>query len=168
MEINMIVAASRNLVIGKNNSLPWKLPNESKYYKDMVRGHICVYGRKTYEGSRHKDERVNLVVTSESIPQIWDDLARLQKLHPLKKIFILGGERVYAYFMPFCTRLYFSLIDIVVEGDTHFPPFTGTLVEQGEVQVDNGVNYQCRVYENVKPAICFDGLTLSKIENSIF
>jgi len=168
----MIVAASRNLVIGKNNALPWNLPKESAYFKDMVRGHICVYGRKTYAGSSHKDERVNVVVTRETIPQIWDELARLQQMHPFKKIFILGGERVYAYFMPFCTRLYFSLIDLVLDGDTYFPPFTGALVHQCDVQVDKGVNYQCRIYENVNSApfnelLSFDGTTLSNTHGSI-
>lgn len=149
MEINLIVAAAKNLVIGKEGRLPWKLEKESQYFKSMVRGHICVYGRKTYESSSDKEERINYVVTKSNQDFVWEHLEELAILHPDKKIFILGGEKIYEYFLPYCHRIYFTLIDLEVEGDTRFPPFKGELVHASEIVEDGGVKFQCQIYENV-------------------
>ena len=65
--INIIVAASTNMVIGKNNDLPWYLPTDMKHFKDITKGHIVVMGRKCWESIPEKyrplPNRTNFVVT---------------------------------------------------------------------------------------------------------
>ncbi len=124
--MNMIVAMTRKRVIGKNRTLPWNYPIDSLYFKEMVRGHICVYGRITYEEQSLKDlnERINIVVTKTTMDKIEELIEKTKKQYPLKKVFICGGSKVYEYFLTKCD-LYITWIEEDYEGDCYFPFFTG-------------------------------------------
>jgi dihydrofolate reductase len=67
--INIIVATSTNLVIGKDNDLPWHLPTDMKYFKDTTKGHIVVMGRKCWESIPEKyrplPNRTNIVMSRD-------------------------------------------------------------------------------------------------------
>lgn len=126
--MNMIVAMTRNHVIGKNGKLPWNYPLDSFYFKEMVRGHICVYGRITYEDQPLEDlkERINIVVTNTTMDKVEELIQQTKQQYPSKKVYICGGEKVYEYFLTKCD-LYITWIEEDYEGDRYFPYFEGTL-----------------------------------------
>ena len=67
MTISLIAALTKNRVIGKDNDLPWSLPDDMKYFMNTTKGHHVIMGRKNYESIPHKfrplPNRVNIVVT---------------------------------------------------------------------------------------------------------
>jgi dihydrofolate reductase len=135
MLISLIVALSRNHVIGKNNDLPWTLPDDSRYFMETTRGHCVVMGRKNYDSLPVKykplPNRTNIVVTRQSSLEAPGCIV----LHTLEaaiataqdrqetELFIIGGAEIYKLALPVADRLYLTEIDAVVEGDTHFPSY---------------------------------------------
>src|SRR6266478_2054621 len=126
-----IAAMSLNRVIGAGNRIPWHLPDDFKWFKQMTTGHIIVMGRKTFETiGKPLPDRTTIVLTSSAEP-----IAGVQTISGLKQIeaisaaaagrevFICGGAQVYQQALPLCSELYLTLIKRVVEGDTFFPPF---------------------------------------------
>ena len=133
MIISLIVAASTNNVIGKDNKLLWHLPNDMKFFKNTTWGMPVVMGRKTYDALAGEPlpGRFNFVITRN---KDWDpqkpkavavsDLAtalRLAAETDCKETFVIGGGQVYADAMPLADRIYMTRVHAVLEGDTYFP-----------------------------------------------
>lgn len=134
-----IAAMSLNRVIGAGNKIPWHLPEDFKWFKQITTGHVIVMGRKTFESiGRPLPNRTTLVLTRslEPIPgvQTISDLSQLDPAAwPGRELFICGGAQVYAQALPLCSDLYLTLVDRVVEGDTFFPPFEDQFELESEV-----------------------------------
>jgi len=131
--ISLIVAMDKNRVIGKNNSLPWKLPQDLARFKSLTLGHAVIMGRKTYESiGKALPGRVNIIVTtSESYSALGCTVVgSLESAIDISKneeeIFIIGGESIFKQALRFADRLYLTVIDNVFEGDTFFPEFDST------------------------------------------
>lgn len=136
MIISAIAALSKNRVIGKDNDLPWRLPDDMKFFMETTKGHHVIMGRKNYD-SLHKKfkplpNRTNIVITHQKNYQAPGCII-LNTLEPALEIaqkngemecFIIGGAEIYKLAMPFTTRLYLTEIDAHIEGDTYFPDFT--------------------------------------------
>lgn len=126
-----IAAMSLNRVIGAGNKLPWHLPDDFKWFKQMTTGHIVVMGRKTFESiGKPLPNRETIVLTRSPQPIAGvHTIARLEELATLepalagREIFICGGAQLYEIALPLCSDLYLTLVQRVVEGDTCFPPF---------------------------------------------
>lgn len=126
-----IAAMSQNRVIGRAGAIPWRLPEDFKWFKKITTGHVLVMGRKTFESiGRPLPERTTLVLSRGGFSQPGArriaDLSQLARLEPElagKEIFICGGAQVYAQALPHCSDLYLTLVKREVEGDTFFPPF---------------------------------------------
>jgi len=122
---------SLNRVIGAGNRIPWHLPEDFKWFKQMTTGHVIVMGRKTFESiGKPLPNRTTIVLSRsvEAIPgvEIVRNLSELSPADPRfdgKDVFICGGARVYEQALPFCSDLYLTLVKREVEGDTFFPPF---------------------------------------------
>lgn len=127
--ISMIVAMSQNRVIGKSGKMPWNIPEDLQYFKALTTGHTIIMGRKTFESiGRPLPNRVNVVLTQDenykakgchivhSIEEIMEKYYNEEE-----ELFIIGGSTLYSAFMPYATRIYITLIEAVVEGDTYFP-----------------------------------------------
>ena len=123
-----IAAMSLNRVIGQGLKIPWQLPEDFKWFKQMTTGQIVVMGRKTFESiGRPLPNRATVVLTRSgaSIPGV-ETISDLNRLHPgqeARDIFICGGAQVYAETLPLCSDLYLTLVKRVVTGDVFFPPF---------------------------------------------
>src|SRR4051812_18720611 len=100
MTISHLVAASENNVIGKNNQLPWKLPNDFKFFKNKTWGMPVVMGRKTYESMESElAGRINIVVTTSNewkrenvlVAHTIEDAVKKAEETDCKEIFIIGG-----------------------------------------------------------------------------
>lgn len=127
MIISQIVAVSKNWVIGKDNHLPWNMPSDAKYFHDITTGHPVIMGRKNYEANKKAlPGRLNIVVTRKSNFQPEDaivvhsiDQALGIVNHP--EVFIVGGGEIYRETLDITDRIYITVIDTLVEGDTFYP-----------------------------------------------
>ena len=131
MRISAIVAMSQNRVIGRAGQLPWKLPEDLKHFRRLTTGHPVIMGRKTYESiGRVLPHRDNIIVSRQvglAIPgaQVVLSLEKAFQLCQGKtdEIFVIGGAQIYEAAYPFIQRLYLTLIQKEMEGDTFFPVF---------------------------------------------
>jgi dihydrofolate reductase len=130
MRVSLVVAAGRNGVIGHRGKIPWRLPDDQKFFKRLTVGHCVVMGRKTFESlPRPLPDRKTFVLSRqphESGPdfEFADALAvvlgRARK-EGFKECFIAGGEAVYLEGMALADRIYLTHVDAKPEGDTFFP-----------------------------------------------
>jgi dihydrofolate reductase len=130
-QFQAIAAMSLNRVIGVGNRIPWHLPEDFRWFKQMTTGHVIVMGRKTFESiGRALPNRTTLVLTRtpRDIPGVEtiSDLSQIDPDSPAlreRKIFICGGAEVYRQALPLCSDLYLTLVKREVQGDTFMPPF---------------------------------------------
>ena len=123
-----IAAMSLNRVIGKNNKIPWHLPEDLRFFKKMTTGQIVVMGRKTFESiGKPLPDRTTLVLTrgQTHIPGVETitDLSQIDLHKETRQVFICGGAQVYKEALPRCSDLYLTLVKREVDGDAFFPPF---------------------------------------------
>jgi dihydrofolate reductase len=127
--VNIIVARSRNGVIGKQNRIPWRLPEELAHFKRTTMGHPIVMGRKTWESlGRALPGRRNVVVSrnpqhAADGAEVVDSLASaLARCADAAEVFVIGGAALYAEALPLADRLIVTEIDAEFDGDVYFPP----------------------------------------------
>ncbi len=129
--ISIIAAMTDDRVIGINNSLPWKLPSDMKWFRQHTLGKPILMGRKTFEsfGARPLPERVNIVVTRDQAYQAEGAVVAhsideaLQAAGDVKEIMIIGGASFYQQMLPRARRLYLTRVHAKVKGDAWFPEF---------------------------------------------
>ena len=134
--IALIVARSKNNVIGKNGRIPWQIPGEQKQFKELTTGNIVIMGRKSYEEIGHPlPDRKTIVISSTKKFEGQDlttaasvrealDLASKGFARPDQNIYIAGGYGVYKEALPFVEVMYITEIDLnIKDGDTFFPDF---------------------------------------------
>ena len=124
----MIVAVSRNGVIGRAGDLPWHIPEDLEHFKKTTLGHAIIMGRKTHESiGRALPKRRNIVVTRseatfdgcETAQSIDDAIAMARSTDPCP--FVIGGASLYASALPIATEIHLTTLDREVDGDTFFP-----------------------------------------------
>lgn len=130
IETALIVAASSNHAIGKNNQLLWHLPNDLKFFKNTTWGFPVIMGRKTFEAvNKPLPGRTNIVITRQ---KDWkgvgvktaSDLAGAIDLATqtnAKQLFIIGGGEIYAQALPMADTIFLTRVYTILEGDTFFP-----------------------------------------------
>lgn len=167
--INIIVAASTNFVIGKNNDLPWHLPTDMKYFKDTTNGHTVVMGRKCWESipekfrplpnrknivmTRDKNYVANGAIVSHDLEQI---LMSNENSHD--QIFIIGGAELYREAFKYAQKLYLTQIHHEIEGDVFLEGLNSEnwcLVEGSEMHEENGLKFRFELYEKKTKKDCF-------------
>lgn len=135
MTLSIIVAMSKNRVIGYKNELPWHLPEDLKRFKKITMGHPIVMGRKTFESiGRPLPGRENIVITrnkdyqAEGITVIHDfnSILKYQNTNDQRpttedEVFIIGGAEIFKLALPNTNNVYLTLIHKEFEGDTFFP-----------------------------------------------
>lgn len=173
MNISMIVAMGRDNVIGKDNKMPWVLPADLKYFKEITMGHPVVCGRKTLEsmGGPLKGRRNIILTRNRGYKPDWDcevvhsvDEVLQLASESIKEVFIIGGAEIYKMFLPYASKLYITTIDQDFEGDTYFPEisqreWTEVSVKEGQQDEKNPYHYQYRVFERNtgEPPPCANG-----------
>ncbi len=128
IRLNAIAAMSLNRVIGAGNRIPWHLPEELRWFKEVTWGGTLVMGRRTFESiNRPLPGRTTVVLSrsgwSRPEVRVVSSLEALESLDLPTPVFICGGAQVYALTLPHCAELYLTLVKRVVPGDTFFPPF---------------------------------------------
>ncbi|MGF1681998.1 type 3 dihydrofolate reductase [Photobacterium minamisatsumaniensis] len=128
MKISMIAAMANGRVIGKDNAMPWHLPADFAWFKQMTLGKPIVMGRKTFESiGRPLPGRLNIVISrnpefkAEGITVVSDIEEAKQAAGDVEELMIIGGGSIYSACLPESNCLYLTFIDLDVDGDTCFP-----------------------------------------------
>lgn len=130
MIISLVVAASNNNIIGKDNGLVWNLPDDMKHFKNVTWGMPVVMGRKTFESFKKPlPGRKNIVLSNQKGLKIdgaivlnsTKDVAFMVKEADVKELMVIGGGEIYKMYYPKANRIYMTRVDTVIEGDTSFP-----------------------------------------------
>jgi dihydrofolate reductase len=161
--LSHIVAASENNIIGIKNGLPWKLPNDFKYFKNKTWSMPVIMGRNTFE-SLKKDlpGRINIVVTKKTdwhpenvyIAHNMNEAIEKAKEGGAREIFIIGGGEVFNQTMNDVDRIYLTRVHTIVDGDTSYPQLDKSkwkLVKEESHPADekNNYPYTFEVWEKV-------------------
>ncbi len=171
-EFSIIVAIDEENGIGRDGDLPWRLPEDLKYFsrvtKKAAKGkqNAVIMGRVTWESlpPAHQplDERVNMVLTSQSDYILPDNVEKFssmtkalewaRKSRKIDKIFVIGGGRVFeeAVFHKDCEKMYITTIYDEFDCDTFFPEIDESVFEiesAEECLEEGGVEYQFFVYK---------------------
>lgn len=128
--ISLIVAMAQNGVIGRDNALPWRLPEDLKRFKAFTLGKPILMGRKTFEAiGRPLPGRANLVLTRDRdwrsqgvIPVRSVEVALLQT-RTCDELVAIGGAEIYRLLLPLARRIYLTHVHADISGDAYFPAF---------------------------------------------
>lgn len=130
MILSHIVAVSDNFVIGRQNRLPWSIPEDARYFHRVTEGHIIIMGRKNYQANgKALPRRTNIVITRDTafkandaiiVPGISEAISVAETYSP-EEVFIVGGGEIYHQTLDMVQRIYITYIHTLVEGDTTYP-----------------------------------------------
>ena len=129
--VALIAAVAQNGVIGVDNRLPWRLPDDLKRFRTLTTGHTIIMGRKTWQSiGRPLPGRQSIVVSRQHDfhapgAQVATSLAAALELATMPDpVFVIGGEALYREALPMATELYVTEIERDFAGDAHFPEFS--------------------------------------------
>jgi len=127
----LVVAMSDNRVIGKDGKLPWRLPEDMKWFREITMGKPCIMGRKTWESlpKRPLPGRTNIVVTRDAaygaegaiVAASLDEAIDAAAREAPGEIAIIGGAQIYVEALARTDRIYLTRVHETVEGDAFFP-----------------------------------------------
>ena len=162
MPIKLIVAHSKNRVIGKDGKMPWVMKDDLKHFRKETKDNFIVMGRKTFESLKCKPlkDRINIVLSKTTKKSkkskasnenfgIYNDIDKLvyelksYKELTAKDFYIIGGGQIYKQFLDLgmVDEIIATEIDCEVDGDTFFPEFTGfNEYKSFEIEKKEGVN----------------------------
>jgi len=166
MTVSAILAMSTNQVIGKDNQIPWHLSGDLKYFKRITLNHHIIMGRKTFLSiGKPLPKRTNIVLTRNPFfiasnvlrAGSVEEALRMAEGNGETEAFIIGGGEIYKMAMPFCDKLYITLVHAEVEGDTFFPEIDRQewqLLSEETHPADekNDYDYTFQVYERIAGA----------------
>jgi dihydrofolate reductase len=131
MNITLVVAASNNNAIGKDNQLLWHLPKDMRFFKNTTWALPILMGRKTFEsmGSKLLPGRMNIVLTQRkdlSIEGAWvvnsiEEAVALAESNDYKELMVIGGGQVYEMALPLANKIWLTRVHTQIDGDTFFP-----------------------------------------------
>lgn len=156
--IALIAALAQNRVIGVNNTLPWRLPEDLQHFKALTMGHHILMGRKTFESiGRALPGRTTVIISrtayrapagclvADSIP------AAIAACADDEEIFFVGGAQLYEQALPLAERLYLTEIQAEFAGDAWFPQFEPadwvTFSRDQRHDSNTGLNYDFAIYQ---------------------
>ena len=156
--ISIVVARSANGVIGRDGGLPWRLPTDLNRFRELTLGHTVVMGRRTYESLpdayRPLPGRRNVVLSHDPAyeadgAEVFERLEAALESCP-DGCFVIGGGVTYSQALPLAQRVYATVLEDLVEGDTYFPDLPRAdwrQVEQSDRIHEDGHWYRFEVHE---------------------
>lgn len=155
-EINIIAAVSENGVIGRENKLPWHIPEDLKRFRELTMGNIIIMGRKTFESiGKALPGRVNIVITRDEqfsapgciVCRSLEDALRVGQ-EQKGKIFIIGGAQIFEEAIEIASKLYLTVVEDSFEGDARFPDYSAFgRVAEDERGESKGLKYKFLILE---------------------
>ena len=148
MKVVAIAAVAKNGVIGSENSLPWDLPEDMKFFRESTKGHVVIMGRKTYDSmGRPLPNRENAVISRNGDwlpePQYASKVSLFSSVEEAirafqakyqkdesKIIFIIGGSQIYELAFDLLDEVWLTEIDAEVKGDARFPFYQNGVLQR--------------------------------------
>lgn len=151
-KISIIVAIAKNNAIGKNNQLLWHIPADLKRFKKITGGHQVIMGKLTYFSLpfRPLPNRVNIVITDnpdetfDGCTTVYSIQEAINLCNESQESFIIGGGSIYRQFLPYCNKLYITLVNKDFEADTFFPEIKDNewkLIEKEDAEPDASLGF---------------------------
>lgn len=167
LPVSLIVAATRNQVIGLENQMPWHLPADLRYFKQRTLGKPIIMGRKTWESlGRPLPGRLNIVISRQADvalagAEVFADLAsaieRGQEWatqQGVDEVMVIGGGQIYQQAIALAQRVYLTRIELELEGDTFFPVLGADDWQQTSAQAhpaqDSEPGYTFEVWQRIQ------------------
>jgi dihydrofolate reductase len=165
VSIALIAAVAQNGTVGRNNQLPWYLPEDLKYFKRTTLGKPILMGRKTWESiGKPLPGRTNIVITRQDgyeaagarVVATLDEALVLAEsiatIDGVSELMVIGGAEIYAHALPLARRLYLTEVHAEVTGDARFPEWDSTQWselsrERHEAGENGSFDYSFVVYE---------------------
>jgi len=170
IDFNLIVAMTQNGIIGKNNKIPWYLPEDLKYFRELTTNSIVIMGRKTFDSLPHGPlkNRLNIVITrnidnnnynySNVILSNKENIFDIIKLYnkEYKQVFIIGGSEIYNLFISNCKKLYITnIINYNIEDNIEDKVYFNidllsnyNIISKSDILTSKtGLNYMFNIYE---------------------
>jgi len=139
MKIALIVAMASNRAIGKDNTMPWHLPEDLKYFKRCTLHKPVIMGRNTYESiGRPLPQRCNIIISRnpgyqvegasvvgsvDAALQLAAEYYRTAAAPGDSEVMVIGGAQIYAQTLPLAERLYLTEVEASPDADAWFPEF---------------------------------------------
>jgi dihydrofolate reductase len=131
MNITLVVAASENNAIGKDNKLLWHLPKDMRFFKNTTWAMPILMGRKTFEslGNKLLPGRMNIIISNQKgliiegaiVVNNLADAIEMAKSNNYKELMVIGGGQIYDLALPLANKIWFTRVHTNIEGDTYFP-----------------------------------------------
>lgn len=171
LKITLVVAATRNGVIGRGGDMPWRMPSSLRRFRSLTIGRPMIMGRKTYAAiGRPLDGRDTIVVTRDpafrvdgvhsvgSLSAAFSLAVDFAAKRGTNEIIIAGGGEIYASVLPYATDVELDLVETDLEGDTVFPqldPIEWQKIEIGPVEPHPRDEYAATawVFRRIGPAM---------------
>ena len=146
MTLALVVAMAQNRVIGRANTMPWHLPSELQFFKQITLGKPIIMGRKTHQSiGRVLPGRQNIVVSRNADLQLapgcilvasLEDALRTARLAAgsTGEIMLIGGAELYRQGLPLADRIYLTRVEAEIEGDTFFPAIDPAIWDAGPAE----------------------------------
>ena len=164
MVLSLLVAADENNLIGKDNKLPWHLPADLKYFKNLTWGMPILMGRKTFDSiGKPLAGRKNMIITrnkdwqQEGVVVVYtiDEAIEVAKKEDVKELFIIGGAEIFNTSITTADRIYLTRIHHSFEGDVYFPAISKEewqLVKevQGKKDEKNPYDFTFQTWERIR------------------
>ena len=163
MRINLIVAMDQNQGIGFQNRLPWHLPADQRWFKQLTLGHTLIMGRKTFDSigkplpgrktivlTRNPDLAVQGCATASSLA----NALSIAKAEATDQVFICGGAAVYREGLKVADRIYMTRLHAEFQVDTSFPEWDPTEWEEISCELhasnlDQFPSYSFIIYQRI-------------------
>jgi dihydrofolate reductase len=149
MKITLVVAASQNNAIGKDNQLLWHLPKDMRFFKNTTWGMPILMGRKTFEslGSKLLPGRLNIILTQQKnlvlegavVVNSIQEAIKVAAEQDYKELMVIGGGQVYQEALPLAQKIWLTRVHTHIEGDVFFPELslnTWSLLSSEKVSAD--------------------------------
>lgn len=151
-----VAAMAANRVIGDRGKIPWHLPEDLRWFKELTMGGTLLMGRVTFDSiGKPLPGRETIVMSRQDGLEIAGvrvirDLSGLTRVPVPGEVFVVGGSEVYRAALPYCRDLYLTEVLREVEGDRKFPVFedlfrfSSVLRESPEMRIVHYVNDEVR------------------------
>ena len=170
--ISIVVAVAKNGVIGRDNTLPWRIPEDLKRFKALTMGKPVIMGRKTWDSLPKKPlpGRTNIVVTrnpafrAEGAIAVHSFNEAVEKAAGAHEIAVIGGEAIFAAALPIAAIIHMTQVAVSPEGDAFMPPIDRAqwreTASEGPYTVD-GLQYSFVTLERYLPGTTGIGVSLN-------
>ena len=146
MKISLVVAASDNHAIGKDNQLLWHLPKDMRFFKNTTWALPILMGRKTFEslGNKVLPGRMNIIITRQAnkeyegakVVTSLEQAIELAKQNDYKELMVIGGGEIYQMAIPLADTIYLTRVHTSIDGETYFPALGAEwMLESSEPQL---------------------------------